>query len=155
MTLEAKIQSDLITFMKAKDSVRTDALKMLRAAMIKERTKEGRVGGKDKPLEESEIIGLVRKEVKTRQDSIAEFEKAGRMELVEKERTEITALRGYLPVEMGDDELRALVATVVAEFAPDRGKMIRETIARAGGRIDGKRASSAVAAALAPAGGGR
>lgn len=152
MTLEAKIQADLIAFMKAKDTVRTDALKMLRAAMIKERTKEGRVGGKDKPLEESEIVSLVRKEVKTRQDSIAEFEKAERMELVEKERAEISALRGYLPAEMGDDELRALVATVAAEFAGDRGKMIRETISRSGGRVDGKRASAAVAAALAAGG---
>lgn len=154
MALEEKIQGEFRAAMKARDTLRVETLKMLRAAIIKERTREGR-GGKDKPLEEAEILGLIRKEMKSRKDSVEAFRNAGRTELAEKEAKEIEILSVYLPAEMSDEELAALVEKVASEIgagttaaAGDRGKLIRETISRAAGRVDGKRASGAVAAFL-------
>lgn len=152
MTLVERIENDFRTAMKARDAVRVEALKMLRAAMLRARTAPERAakGGKDAPLSDADVIALVRKEVKSRREAIEAYRKGGREELAKKEEAEIEALSRYLPPELSDADLAALVAQVAMDVGTDdRGRLIREVIARAEGGADGKRVAAAVAAFLA------
>jgi uncharacterized protein YqeY len=106
-------------------------------------------------LTEDEVLGVVTKEVKTRRESVDAFRKGGREDLAAKEEAEIAILNGYLPQQLTDDELRALVAAAVAETgatsARDMGKVMGVLSPRIRGRADGKTASGMVAQALAQA----
>ena len=97
---------------------------------------------------EDEVIAVLMKEVKMRQDSLAEFEKANRTDLIEQAKAEIEVLQKYLPAAMEDDELEALVKAVIAETGAasmkDMGKVMPKVIAKAGGRADGKRINAMV-----------
>ena len=136
--LTEKIESDIKEAMKSKDEIRLGALRMLKAA----------VGNflieKKKPkAEDAEVLALIQKQVKLRQDSIEGFQKGGRMDLVDKETKEKTILEAYLPEALSDAELEALVKKAVQETGAktkaDTGKVMKEVMARAAGRADGKR----------------
>jgi len=96
-----------------------------------------------KELSDDEVIVVLMKEVKMRQDSIEEFKKAGRMELVEQNEKEIAVLQKYLPQQLSDEELKALVQEAVTECGAtsqkDMGKVMPVVIGKTKGRADGKR----------------
>jgi uncharacterized protein len=115
LSVKDQISADLKEAMKARDQVRLDTLRSVLSAFTYKRVEAGHDPTDD------EQLALVAKLVKQRNDSIAEFGKAGRTELVEKETRERDILQGYLPAQKSDDEVRALVRKVVREI-PAEGR---------------------------------
>jgi hypothetical protein len=145
-----RITADLTAAMKAKDAPRVDALRMAKAALKnKEIDKRG-------PLDEAEATQVVQSLVKQRQDSIEQFKKAERQDLVQKEEGELALLRTYLPAEASDAEIAAAVEKAVAETAAtsvkDMGKVMKAALAALqalGKPADGKKVNEAVKRKLA------
>jgi uncharacterized protein YqeY len=145
MTLVERITQELTAAMKSQDAPRTSALRMAKAA-LKNREIEVRA-----PLEDAEAIRVLQTLVKQREDSIFQFRKANRPELVQKEQAELDVLRAYLPEEASDAEIAAAVDKALTETgassAKDMGKAIKAAMAvlQAGGKPpDGKKVSDAV-----------
>jgi uncharacterized protein YqeY len=110
-----QISSDLKDAMRARDQVRLDTLRSVLSAFTYKRVEAGR------DLEDDEQLAVVQKLVKQRTDSITEFEKAGRTELVEKETREREILQKYLPAQKSADEIRDVVRSAIAAL-PDDGR---------------------------------
>ena len=136
MDLKTTLQNDMKTAMKAGDSTKLGTLRML-IAEIKKREIDKRA-----TLEEAEIHKTISSMIKQRNDSVEAFTKGGREELAEKERQEIAVLKAYLPQQMGEAEVEALVVAAIAEIGAaspaDIGKVMKAAMAKAGGRADGK-----------------
>ena len=149
-TLMERITADLTAAMKARDSARVDALRMAKAAL------KNKEIDKKAPLDDAEALGVLRSLVKQREDSIDQFQKAGRTELAEKEESERVVLAAYLPAEASDAEIAAAVEKAVAETgaasAKDMGKAMKAALAAlaaSGKPADGKRVNEAVKRRLA------
>ncbi len=143
MTLDKQIVSDLTAAMKAQDSQRTSTLRMVKAAMMNRQIEKGGA------LDEEEMQKLLRSLVKQRRDSIEQYEKAGRQELVEKEQAEIAVIETYLPQGASPAEIEAAVAAAIAETGAgsikDMGKVMKTVqTALAGKNADGKTVSEIV-----------
>ncbi len=138
MGLNERLTEDMKSAMKAGPAGKTrlETIRFLRAAI-----KNVEIDRKG-PLTEEDILGIVTKQVKQLKDSIAEFEKGGRQDLVEKAQAEIAVLSDYLPQQMSEDEVRDLARQVVAEVGAqgpkDMGKVMGPLVARTKGRADGK-----------------
>ena len=147
MNLQARIESDSLIAMKARDALTLGVLRMLRAAAKMLQVELRR------PLTDEEFFDVLAKQVKQRRESIDLFAKANRADLVEKEERELAVLIAYLPAPLTDDELAAAVNAAVAELAAstmkDMGKVVQSVLAAHKGRVDGKRVSDAVKARLA------
>jgi hypothetical protein len=145
MEISRQITEQLKAAMKARDTTALNTLRALKSA-IKNAAID--TGGADTELHDGEIIGIVRKQVKQRQDSIEQFEKAGRAELAENEKAEIAILQTFLPAALSADELSAIVAEAVAETGAssraDMGQVMKLLQERTGGRADGKSLSQEV-----------
>jgi uncharacterized protein len=115
--LKDRISSDLKEAMKARDQLRLDTLRSALSGFIYKRTE----GGQD--LSDADEADVVRRLVKQRGDSLAEFEKAGRTGLAEKERAEREILQAYLPAQRSPADVRAIVAAVLAELPPESRNM--------------------------------
>ena len=144
MALVDKVNEDLTAAMKAKDAARTSVLRMAKAAL------KNREIDKKAPLDEAEAAKVLQGLVKQREDSVEQFAKANRPELVEKEKAEIVVLRGYLPQEASDDDIAAAVERAVAETgassAKDMGKVMKAALSAlqaAGKPADGKKVNEA------------
>ena len=131
-------EEDLKAAMKAGDKTKVSTLRLLIAALKNERIEKAR------DLTGDEIEALVRRAVKQRKDSIEQYGKGGRRDLVEAETAELAVLEGYLPKGLADAELEAAIRAIVAEkgFSSGRdvGLVMKELMARHRGRVDGKRA---------------
>ena len=145
MTLVERITQELTAAMKSQDAPRTSALRMAKAA-LKNREIEVRA-----PLDDAEAVRVLQTLVKQREDSIFQFRKANRPELVQKEQAELDVLRAYLPEEASDAEIATAVEKALAETGAstpkDVGKAIKAAMAvlQAGGKPpDGKKVSDAV-----------
>ena len=149
MTLRERIHDDTTAAMRSGDSLRRDVLRMVQNAIYNIEK------AKSVTLSEDEILGVVTREVKTRRESVEAFRNGGREDLASKEEAEIAILSDYLPQQLTDDELRALVdAGVVATGAAtarEMGKVMGWLSPQIRGRADGKVASGLVAQALAKA----
>ena len=147
MSLRERIQSDLTAAMRSGDSLRRDVLRMAESALYNAEK------AKRQPLSEDEVQAVVAREVKTRRESVEAFRKGGREELATKEEAEIAILQGYLPQQLGDDELQRLVDEAIeatgAASPRDMGKVMGRLAPATRGRADGRRVSELVAAALA------
>ena len=144
MSLNETIAADLTAAMKAKDAQRLSALRMLKAAV----TNKGMVE-KGRDLEDAEVLQVVASLVKQRRDSIEQFTKAGRTDLVDKETAEIAILEHYLPPAVSAEEIEAAVAAAIAETgassAKDMGKVMKAVMPKlAGKNADGKAVNEAV-----------
>jgi uncharacterized protein len=141
MTLADTVKSDLTTAMKAGERARVGALRLI----LSELQKAAKEGSDDE-------LAVLRRERKRRVESASAFRAGGRDELADQEESEARIIEGYLPAELSDAELDALVATAVAETGAegprDMGKAIKHVMAAAGGRVDGKRVSGKVKEAL-------
>jgi len=148
MTLEEKVMADFKEAMKTKDQMRTQTISFLRSEM-----KYCAIEKKAEKLEDADVIGVIKKLVKQRQESIAQFEKGGRQDLVDKEKKELEILKGYLPQEMSRQELEAVVRAVMTEIRAsslkDMGRVMKEVLARTGARCDNKTVSDLVKSSLA------
>ena len=149
MSLRDRIQSDVATAMRSGDALRRDVLRMTQSAAYNVEKREQRT------LSEEDYAAVLAKEVKTRRESVDAFRKGGREDLVAKEEAEIAILSEYLPQQLTDDEIQALVneaiAATDASSARDMGKVMGVLSPKTRGRADGKRVSELVARALAAA----
>lgn len=136
--------------MKARDERRLSTLRMVNST-IKNADIEARGQGKP-PLSDGDLLGLLQKMIKQRQESVALYEKGGREELAAQERAEIAVISAYLPKQMSDDDVKAAVAAVIADTGAsgikDMGKVIGALKAKYAGQMDFGRASGVVKAAL-------
>lgn len=147
MTLKQQIISDMTAAMKAQDAARTSTLRMLKAA-ITNREKEG--GGE---LIDDDVQKLLRSQVKQRRDSVEQFEKAGRQELADKEKSEITIIETYLPQAASQEEIDQAVTAAIADTGAssmkDMGAVMKAAMAKlAGKNADGKMISETVKAKI-------
>jgi uncharacterized protein YqeY len=143
MSLNDKIGADIATAMKAKNAARLSALRMLKAAVMNKGVEKGR------DLDDAEVLQVVSSLVKQRRDSIDQFSKAGRTDLVEKETGEIAVLEEYLPPAVTPEEIDAAVAAAIAESgaasAKDMGKVMKAVMPKlAGKNVDGRAVNEAV-----------
>jgi uncharacterized protein YqeY len=143
VSLNEKIAGDIATAMKAKDAGRLSALRMLKAAVMNKEVEKGR------NLEDAEVLQVVASLVKQRRDSIEQFSKAGRSDLVDKETAEIGVLETYLPPAVSPAEIDAAVAEAIAETGAaspkDMGKVMKAVMPKlAGKNVDGRAVNEAV-----------
>ena len=147
MKIKEELMKDLKESMQQKDMLRKDTVTMLRAAILqieKDTQKE---------LTESEIEGIVAKEIKKRKDSIADYEKGGRLDIVETVNKEIQILEKYLPEQLTEEEILALVKEAIentgASSMKDMGKVMGALREKTTGKADGKVVSDMVKQELA------
>ena len=144
MSIKDQLTADMKQAMKDKAAgkLRLNVIRMVRANI-----KNQEING-HKELDEGEVLATLMKEVKMRQDSLEEFQKAGREELIAQAKEEIAILQGYLPAALSDEELKAIVAEVIAAVGAtspkDMGKVMPKVIAETKGRADGKRINAMV-----------
>jgi len=147
MNLSEQIVSDLTASMKAQEAQRTSTLCMVKAAMMNRKIEKGA------ELDDEEMQKLLRSLVKQRRDSIEQYEKAGRQELVDKEQAEIDVIETYLPQAASAAEIEAAVSAAIAETGAtsikDMGRVMKAAQASlAGKNADGKLVADAVKAKL-------
>ena len=144
-TFAAKVMSDLKDAMKAKDTVALTTLRALKTALTNAAIESG---NKDNVVSDADALALVRKQIKQRNDSIEQFENAGRAELAENEKAEIVVLEKYLPAGLSAEEVSAIVADAVSETGAssraDMGKVMKIVQEKVAGRADGKTLSQEV-----------
>ena len=143
MSLNEKIGTDITAAMKAKDAPRLSALRMLKAAVMNKGVEKGR------DLDDAEVLQVVASLVKQRRDSIEQFSKAGRTDLVDKETGEIAVLDTYLPPAASAEEIDAAVSAAITETAAstvkDMGKVMKAVMPKlAGKHADGRTVNEAV-----------
>lgn len=138
MSLSERLTEDMKAAMKAGPAgkVRLEVIRFLRAAV-----KNAEID-KHAPLSDEDILGIITKQVKQLKDSMVEFEKGGRQDLIDKAQAEVEVLSGYLPEQMSEAEIRDLARQIVAEVGAqgpkDMGKVMGPLVARTKGRADGK-----------------
>lgn len=149
-TINERIVEDMKTAMKAKDTVALNVVRGLKSAVKYSAIEKH---GADGVLDDSEVIAVVRKEIKKRQDSVASYESAKRQDLADNEKAEIAVLEKYLPAAMSADDVVKLVESVIAELGAtskkDMGAVMKALQERSAGRADGKTLSTEVGKRLA------
>ena len=134
MTLKGQIQDDMKTAMKAGDKDRLKVVRLMRAAIIQIEVDQ-RI-----ELDDAAVLGVLNKMVKQRRDSISQFRDGGRDDLADVELAEIAVIENYLPEQMSDDELDAMIAKAISEIGAesirDMGKVMGAVKAKAEGRAD-------------------
>ncbi len=144
--LKDQISNDMKDAMRARDSIRLGALRMIQAGII-EREKSG-----SGEVTDDDVLAVVTKQAKQRRDSIEQFESAGRTDLAEVEAKELDVIEAYLPAQASDEEIAAAVAQVVADTGAtsmkDMGRVMGAAMKALKGIADGSRVQSAVRGAL-------
>ena len=147
MSLKARISEDMKAALRAKDTPRLSAVRLLLAAM-KQKEVDERV-----ELTDADVLSIIEKMIKQRRDSIAQYEKGGRQELADAENFEIGVLQTYMPQALSEAEVAAAVATAVqstgAQNMADMGKVMALLRPQLAGRADMGRVSALVKARLA------
>ncbi|MBI3049992.1 MAG: GatB/YqeY domain-containing protein [Acidobacteria bacterium] len=143
MALTDKVNRDIAAAMKAKDAPRLSALRMMKAAIMNREVEKGRA------LDDAEVVQVVASLVKQRRDSIEQFSKAGRADLVDKETGEIAVLEAYLPPAATAEEIDAAISAAIAETGAaspkDLGKVMKAVMPKLAGRTaDGRTINEAV-----------
>lgn len=150
MSIAEQIDKDYIQAYKAKDQVKLGTLRLLKTAAKNRQVELMR------PLEDDDYMNVLLREVKQRQDSIEQYNAAGRADLAEKEAAEVAVLQAYLPAQLSEEELAEVVEKTVAPLLDggmkNMGRAISAIMAEYKGRVDGKAVSAAVKARLQQAG---
>jgi uncharacterized protein YqeY len=140
--LRKKLSDDLKQAMKSGDTIRRDTLRMLISSVNNAEI------AKQAALEESDIFGVISKDVKRHQESIEAFKKGSRADLVDKETAEMAVLEGYLPKQLTRDEVvtaaKEVMAVVGAQGPGDKGRVMKELMPKLKGRADGKEINEVV-----------
>ena len=147
MTLSDKVNHEITAAMKAKDQIRLSSLRMLKAAIMNKGVE------KKDDLDDAEVMQVVASLVKQRRDSIEQFSKAGRTDLVSKESGELAVLEEYLPAAASAEENAAAVAAAIAETGAsspkDMGKVMKAVMPKLAGKsADGRAVNEAVRRSL-------
>jgi uncharacterized protein YqeY len=146
VTLKERITEDMKAAMRASEKERLSTIRMVQAA-IKQREVDERI-----VLDDAQVIAVLEKMVKQRKESIAQFEQGGRTDLAAKEQAEIVLLQSYLPAQLSDAEIEAIVQDAIAatgaSSVKDMGKVMGAVKAKAAGRADMGAVSARIKAAL-------
>ncbi len=141
--LEDKILNDYKEAMKSRDTLKSSTLSFLRADMLNQATAKK----KDK-LDDPEIVAVIKKQIKQRQDSIEQFTKGNRLEMAEKEKNELEMLKAYLPPELSVEQIKVLIEEAIAVTGAggmkDMGRLMKELTVKISGGADGKLVSDLV-----------
>ena len=147
MPLRDQLNEDIKSAMKAREQEKLGTLRLMLSA-VKQREVDERI-----TLDDAGVIGVVEKMIKQRRESIAQFEKAARTDLVDKEKAEVAVLEGYLPKQLSQAEIEVVVAEAIAssgaKSAADMGKVMGIVKPRLAGKADMGRVSALVKAKLA------
>ena len=147
MSLKEQLANDLKDAIRQRDESRKIAIRMTTSAIKNAEIERGAA------LSEADVLTLVSKEAKQRRESIVEFEKADRRDLVEKERAELEVLQSYLPARVSRDEIAKAAREVIAEVGAgglrDKGKVMPVIIGRLAGRAEGREINEVVTELLA------
>ena len=137
-----KLKQDMVEAMKNKEKERLTVIRMVKAAMDQEHI------DRKKEINDELLIDVVNKQIKMRKDSIVEFEKGGRSDLVEKTQSEIDMLMAYLPEQLSEEEVAKIIDEIFAEVKPESqkymGKVMKEATARLKGKTDMKEVSNII-----------
>ena len=143
MSLQERINEDLKVYMKSKDTFKLGVVRMVKGAVQLEK-----INLKREELSDDEIIKLISKQIKMRKDSIAEFTKAGRLDLVQQNEKEIDVLKEYMPEEISEEEviniINEAISSTGASNIKEMGKVMREVTPKVSGRFDMGRVSSII-----------
>jgi uncharacterized protein len=143
MPLEDAIGQDYIAAMKSRDTLRSSTLSFLRAQV-----KNLKIDKKVEQVADEDVIAIIKKQIKQRQESITQFEKGARPDLAEKEKAELAILQPYLPAEMSIEAINALVEEVIkstgASSIKDMGRVMKDVLARTAGAADNQKVGAAV-----------
>ncbi len=138
MTLKEKITSDLKDAMKSGDTLRRDTLRLIDSAIKNSEIEKNK---RQEGLSDEEVLEVMARAVKQRQDSIRQFEEGGRPDLAEKEKVELEIIVPYLPAQLSQQEIELIVDEVFATFGAatvaDLGKIMGQAMARVKGKADG------------------
>lgn len=147
VTLSNRLQNDLTNAIRERNELRRDTLRMAIAAAYNVQKRAGR------DLTDDEVLQVLSREVKTRRESIEAYTAAGRQDAAEKEQAEIDIVSGYLPQQLTEAEIDALVKETISEIGAssprEMGKVMAALMPKTKGRADGKQVSAAVARELA------
>jgi len=148
MTLKEQIVADMTAAMKAKDVARTSTLRMVKAAITNREKESGA------PINDEDVLKLLRSQLKQRRDSVEQYQKANRQDLAEKETAEITVIESYLPQAASAEEIEQAVSGAIAETGAtsmkDMGAVMKASMAKlAGKNADGRLVSETVKKKLA------
>ena len=143
MTLEDKMSQDYIQAMKDKNSLKSSTLSFLRAQV-----KYVKIEKRVEKVEDADVVAVIKKQIKQRQDSITQFEQGARQDLADKEKAELVILKEYLPQEMSPESLRPIVAGIIkqtgAVSVKDMGRVMKEVMVQVAGQADNKVVSDVV-----------
>ncbi|HBL52701.1 MAG TPA: glutamyl-tRNA amidotransferase [Syntrophaceae bacterium] len=146
MDVNAKINEDMVAAAKARDKIRLSAVRMLKTALHNKEIDLMR------PLNETETMQILTGLTKQRKDSIEQFAKGGRQDLVEKEEAELKILQEFMPAQMSDEDVEALIKKAIADVGAlsvkDMGKVMKVLVPQITGKADGKAAGEKVKALL-------
>lgn len=146
MTLKAQISEDMKTAMRAKDMPKLGVIRLLQAA-IKQREVDERIA-----LDDAAVVAVIEKMLKQRRDSIAAYEGAQRHDLADQEKFEVGVLQGYLPAQLSEQEITAIIAQVISETgavgAKDMGKVVAAVKPKVAGQADMAKVSGLIKLAL-------
>ena len=149
MELEKRIETDMVSAMKAKETVRLASLRAIKAAILLAKTAEGGNGEVTDP----EVVKIIQKLVKQRKESAQQYNDAGRPELAENELAEAAAMEVYLPKQLSEAELEAELTKIIAEVGAktpqEMGKVMGVATKKLAGLADGRAISAAVKKLLA------
>ena len=144
MSLSARLMDDIKTAMRAKDTVALEALRAIKAEILLAQT----ASGNKEEISEADEIKLLQKLVKTRKDSAKIFTEQNRMDLVEPELAQIAVIEKFLPAQLSEEEVEAVIAKIIAETGASgiaaMGKVMGIAAAQLGGTAEGKTISTIV-----------
>ena len=146
MDINARLNAEMVIAAKAKDKIRLSAIRMLKTALHNKEIDVMR------PLNENETLQIISAMVKQRKDSIEQFTKGGRTDLVEKEEAELKVVQEFMPAQMSDDEVESVIQKAIAEAGAvsvkDMGKVMKVLMPQLTGKADGKMVGEKVKALL-------
>jgi uncharacterized protein YqeY len=142
ISLKDQLKADLKASMKAKDKIRKNTVTMIRADILQVE-KDNKI-----ELDDAGVTDVLSRQLKQRRDSLADFEKGGREDLVEQTRAEIDVIEGYLPKQLSEEEIEAIVDVTIAETGAsskkDMGMLMKTLMPKVKGIADGKTVSKIV-----------
>lgn len=146
--MEERIQRDIMVAMKEKNDVKLASLRAVKTAIMQTKTSPSFKGDRDSVLPDSDVLKIMQKLVKEREDAAKIYADANRPELAEKEMTEANIIKTYLPKQLSIDEVTVIVKEVIAEVGAstmkDMGKVVGIVNQRVNGQSDGKTISGIV-----------
>lgn len=147
MEIREKIMADVKSAMVSKDTIKLNTLRFLQSAI-----KNKEIELRPNPISLDDVMGVIKKIVKQRKESIEQFSTAGRQDLVDQETAELKVMEAYMPAQLSKEQIEKLVADVIAatgaKSIKDMGTVMKEAQARSGGQADGKLLSEIIKAKL-------